>query len=316
MNRDTWNRIRRNARSTVLSPLVRLSIFLCRVLPHSWSHLFFATLGNLAYLVIPRDRERTLTNLTDIYGDQYSPRQIRSMARQVFRNLGHSAADFMIAQSITTKEELEEVLSVEGQEHLEKAYRQGRGVVVVTCHLSCFELLGVYCALRYPTYIVGARIDDEKLNAILLKSRERLGATNIYKGEANLALFKALKKGALLGLLIDQDIKVKSVFVDFFGRPASTPVGPALLAQRTGAVCLGAGIRRIGRKQHLTFTPEIEIARTGDTEADLLTNTRRFSEVTETFIRQAPTQWVWMHRRWKTQPGHDEGTGTGAAQGA
>jgi len=301
MNRDSWNRFRRSARSAIISPLARFAIFGCGKLPHNWSHAFFSSLGALAYLVVPRDRKRTLVNLTEVYGQQYPPHQIRSMARKVFRNVGHSVADFLIAQSVTTKEQLESILSVEGEEHLEKAYRTGKGVVVITCHLSCFELLGVYCALRYPTYIVGARIKDKKLNDILLRTRTRLGATNIYKGTANLALFKALKKGALLGLLIDQDIETKSVFVDFFGRPASTPAGPALLAQRTGAVCLGAAIRRIGTKQHLTFTPEIEVARTGDTDADLLTNTQRFSECIEAFIREAPTQWAWMHRRWRTQ---------------
>lgn len=173
---------------------------------------------------------------------------------------------------------------------------------MVIAHLSCFELIAPYSSLRYPTYIVGARLDDERMDAMLVKTRERLGATNIYKGEANLKLFRALKQGGVLGLLIDQDIAVKSAFVDFFGRPAATPIGPALLVQRTGAACLAAAVQRIGSKQHLTLTPEIEFIRSEDPEADLITNTARFSKVIEGFIREAPTQWVWMHRRWRTRP--------------
>ncbi|MEZ5276085.1 MAG: lysophospholipid acyltransferase family protein [Opitutaceae bacterium] len=306
MIRNAWNRFRRGTRSAVLCPLFRMAIVVCRVVPHRWSHAFFGMMGGLAYFLIGRDRRRTIAHLTQAFGNESSPAQIRRMAREVFRNLGMSFADLLISQSITTKEQLDEILTVEGAEHLEQAFQRGNGVVTLTCHLSAFELTGVYCALRYPTYIVGARIDDEKLNALLLESRERLGATNIYKGEANLKLFRALKQGALLGLLIDQDIAVKSVYVDFFGHPASTPVGPALLAQRTNAACIAMAIRRVDGKLHLTIAPEIPIDRTGDTEADLLSNTRRFSEITEAFIRQAPTQWVWMHRRWKTQPGEQE----------
>ena len=306
MNRDAWNRFRRGARSAILCSVFRMAIVACRGLPHSWSHAFFGAMGGLAYYLIGRDRRRTITHLTQAFGHESSTAQIRKMAREVFRNLGMSFADLLISQSITTKEQLAEILTVEGAEHLERAFQRGNGVVTLTCHLSAFELAGVYCALRYPTYIVGARIDDEKLNALLLKSRERLGATNIYKGEANLKLFRALKQGALLGLLIDQDIAVKSVYVDFFGRPASTPVGPALLAQRTNAACIAMAIHRVDGRLHLTIAPEIPIDRTGDTEADLLSNTRRFSEVTEAFIRQAPTQWVWMHRRWRTQPEAEE----------
>lgn len=305
MNRQSFTRFRRRARSEILCPVIRLSIVVCGFLPRWLPHIFFSSMGSLAYYLIGRDRRRTITHLTEAFGDQSSPREIRAMARQVFRNLGHSFADLMISQSITTVEQLDKILSIEGAEHLEQAYQKDRGVVALTCHLSAFELTGVYCALHYRTYIVGARIDDPKMNDLLLKSRTRLGATNIYKGEANLKLFRALKQGAILGLLIDQDISVKSVFVDFFGRPASTPIGPALLAQRTGAACIAMAVRRIGSRLHMTITPEIEIDRTGDTEADLLTNTRRFSEITEAFIREAPTQWVWMHRRWKTKPPED-----------
>lgn len=302
MNRARWKQFRRDTRSRVLCPVFRLSITLCRILPGSWAHACFASLGSLAYYVIGRDRKRTIVHLTEAYGAEYPKHRIRQMAREVFRNLGHSFADLLIAQSITTKEQLDRMLTVEGAEHLERAVQKGNGAIVLTCHLSAFELTGVYCALRYPTYIVGARIGDERLNHLLLQSRERLGAINIYTGEANLKLFRALKQGAILGLLIDQDIASKSVFVDFFGRPASTPIGPALLAQRTGAACIAMAIRRTSSGLHLKIVPEIEIDRTGDTEADLLTNTRRFSEITEAFIREAPTQWVWMHRRWRTQP--------------
>jgi len=301
MNKETWKQFRRRVRSEILCPLFRLAIFSAKVLPWSWTRAICSGLGRLAYVLIRRDRQRTITHLAMAYGHERSKREIHTMARDNFRNLGRNFADFMISQSFNTKEDIAQLVSVEGAEHVANALAKGKGLIIITCHLSVFELILSWCCLRYPISVVGARMDDKKLNDLLIKHRTRLGATNIYKGEANLKLFRVLKQGNILGLLIDQDTSVKSVFVDFFGQPAATPVGAALLAQRTDASVLVTAIRRVGSKQHLTFNPEIELIRTDDSEADLQANTQEFTRQLEDFIREAPTQWVWMHRRWRTK---------------
>ena len=302
MNRERWNRFRRRARSEIMCPLFELLIFSAKVMPWWWTRAICSGLGRLAYYVIPRDRKRTITHLTMAYGAEFSEKEIRAMAKQNFRDLGRNFADFMISQSLNTKEELAKLVTIDGEEHVVNALAKGKGVIIVTCHLSVFELILTYGARRYPSFAVGARLDDKRMNDMLMKDRTRLGATIIYKGEANMQLFRALKKGGLLGLLIDQDTSVKSVHVDFFGRPAATPMGAALLAQKTGSPVVVAAVQRIGKYQHITVTPEIEIAQTGDLEADIKTNTQAFTSEIETFVRQTPTQWVWMHRRWRTQP--------------
>ncbi|MBF8261301.1 MAG: Lipid A biosynthesis acyltransferase, partial [candidate division NC10 bacterium] len=103
---------------------------------------------------------------------------------------------------------------------------------------------------------------------------------------------------------IDQNISVKEgVFVDFFGRPACTALAPALLALRTDASVLPAAIFRCGRDRHrIVVGEEISLIRTGQLAADLVANTAAFTKAIEAFVRREPAQWLWVHRRWKTQP--------------
>ena len=107
-------------------------------------------------------------------------------------------------------------------------------------------------------------------------------------------------------MLIDQDTKVKSRFVNFLGKPASTPIGAALMAQKTGAAVVPVYISmQSDHSQLLRVHPEVPIDRTGDEEEILIRNTQRISDTTEKAILENPEQWVWMHERWKTQPGEE-----------
>src|SRR5690606_9496956 len=109
-----------------------------------------------------------------------------------------------------------------------------------------------------------------------------------------------------VALLIDQDTKVKSRFVNFFGKPAATPVGATVLAMKTGAAIVSTYVY-LGDdwKQHMYILPEIPITLTRDEEHDMVANTQVLTNFIENVIRQHPEQWVWMHKRWKTKPGEE-----------
>jgi KDO2-lipid IV(A) lauroyltransferase len=103
--------------------------------------------------------------------------------------------------------------------------------------------------------------------------------------------------------MIDQDTKVKSIFVDFLGTPAYTPIGAALLALDTEAAVVPMSMKRMPNDKHqFRIKPEIDLIRTGNQKDDILTNTKNFSAVIEEYVRDAYDQWVWMHERWKTTP--------------
>ena len=105
-----------------------------------------------------------------------------------------------------------------------------------------------------------------------------------------------------MALLIDQDTRVKSTFVNFFGEPAFTPIGAALLAMKTGAAVLPA-FSHLGDDgmQHIEILPEIPLHLTGNEEEDIRYNTQVFTGYIEERIRKYPAQWLWMHERWKTK---------------
>lgn len=119
-------------------------------------------------------------------------------------------------------------------------------------------------------------------------------------------MIKVLKSGGSVALLIDQDTKVKSRFVNFFGKPAATPVGATILAMKTGAAIVPTYVY-LGDdwQQHMHILPEIPMSHTGNEEEDVIHNTQILTNFIEDVIRQHPEQWVWMHKRWKTRPGEE-----------
>jgi KDO2-lipid IV(A) lauroyltransferase len=132
------------------------------------------------------------------------------------------------------------------------------------------------------------------------------GAIAIERGKETFKLIIILKSGGSIALLIDQDTKVKSRFVDFFGMPAATPVGATVMAMKTGAAVIPTYVY-LGEDgmQHMQVLSEVPLQITGDDEVDMVYNTQVLTNFIENTIRQHPDQWVWMHERWKTQKGEE-----------
>jgi Kdo2-lipid IVA lauroyltransferase/acyltransferase len=192
-------------------------------------------------------------------------------------------------------------------ENYHKAFARGKGVIFLTCHLGAFDLQVTNMALRgLKPNIIGTGLKDERLNELLWEYRNAYGAVAIERGKETLRLIKALLSGGTVAILIDQDTKVKSRFIDFFGMKAATPVGAAVLALKTKAAIVPTYIY-LGEDglQHMHILPEIELVETGNEEEDLIINTQNYTRFIESVIREFPDQWVWMHERWKTKPGEE-----------
>ncbi|MFC1606453.1 lysophospholipid acyltransferase family protein, partial [Candidatus Latescibacterota bacterium] len=112
--------------------------------------------------------------------------------------------------------------------------------------------------------------------------------------------------GHLVGMLVDQDIKVKGDFVDFFGKPAHTAIAPALLSLKFDIPIIPLFSCRDEKDIHHIYVGErITTELSGDKYNDILSLTDKASLATEAFIREHPEQWVWFHRRWKTRPDNE-----------
>ena len=152
--------------------------------------------------------------------------------------------------------------------------------------------------------IVYRPLDNPTLDNLTSWMRTKGGNTLIPKGGSGRTITRLLGENRIIGILSDQNVdKYEGVFVDFFGRPACTAVGLAVLALRTDAPVLPAFMARMPDGKHrFIIQPAVEITRTDDYESDLQVNTQRFTGIVENMVRQYPDQWFWIHQRWKTKP--------------
>jgi len=292
---------------SVIYYFVRFLIFASNILPRKVWLAFCGGLGRLAYYFTTVTRERSIAHLGLAYSNEKSLREIVQLSKEMFVMLGRNAGDILRARAVKTLADLDKFIVVHDYENFEKANAKGKGVIFLTCHLGAFDLQITVMSLRgLKPNIIGTPLKDDRLNELLFDYRNAYGAVAIERGKETLRLIKALKRGGAVAILIDQDTRVKSRFVDFFGMTAATPVGAAILAMKTGAAVVPTYIY-LGEDnlQHMYILPEIPLVLTGDDEKDMITNTQNYTRFIEEQIRKHPEQWVWMHERWKTRPGEE-----------
>lgn len=198
----------------------------------------------------------------------------------------------------------------EGFEHFEAARSLGKGTLVVTAHLGNWELIGfVYALLGVKLHIVARDIKNPRVNKVWVELRESSGLKVIRAKRRQGGLkqmLQALKGNESVAIVLDQNMPAGGgVFVDFFGKPASTLDLVAVLAKRTGAAVVPAfTFRRSDGSHHAVISPplEWEHVTSDDPHADVVHNTQRYTRIIEDAIRAHPDQWLWLHRRWKVQP--------------
>jgi len=298
-------KIRRKIKYGFLKVFVRFLLLCCRVLPRKWVLSFFSSLGKLAHRLFRKEVDLIYKHLEYVHPQKYSKDEKNEFSKKVFTNIAKNAADIFISSKYKTPEELDKIIESRGFENFQKAYDKGKGVLILTCHMGSFEFTASNTALKgYKVNIIAKKLRNNSLNQILEKFRTSSGAKMIYSGESAIQIIKAIKRQESIFMLIDQDIKrSKGVFVKFMGKRAYTPLGATMVALRTGVPVVPMAIRRTEDDKHiLTTLPELELIRTGDKEKDIEENTQLFNNTLEKLIDMDPTQWVWMHRRWKTKP--------------
>jgi Kdo2-lipid IVA lauroyltransferase/acyltransferase len=222
----------------------------------------------------------------------------RLLARGVFAHLGESAIE--TCRALRNPKILDDVVFEDASRRaLSDAIALRRGVVFATGHIGNWELLAASLSREgFPISAVVKASYDPGITRSVAKARQRLGVESLHregKGTAA-AMLRVLRKGRILGLLIDQDTRVPGDFVPFFGVPAFTPTGAAALAMRAHAPLVVGTIRRTPAGRHI-----VEIERCPVRE-DPRATTAALTALLERAIRRHPSQWVWFHERWKTRP--------------
>ena len=243
-------------------------------------------------------------NLTFAYGDTKSESERIQMAKDSFCSITRAMVDFFASAYITNKKKFFSMIEVTGEEHLRRAYDRGKGVICMVPHLSCWEFSAVTPPmLGYETSAASKPIKGYLFNKMIVWSRQRRGMKNIDRSGSYETLLHVLNKGECLIVMADQDTRVKGAFIDFYGKQAYTPLGIARMALDTeAAVVPMAMVRKEDGSYRFEIYPELETIRTENYDDDCLENATREARQYEEIIRKTPTQWVWMHRRWKTTP--------------
>jgi Kdo2-lipid IVA lauroyltransferase/acyltransferase len=217
----------------------------------------------------------------------------------VFRSLARLIASFQALKDIS-RQNVSDWIHYDGLENFTGPMARGKGVLVATAHLGNWELSAfTHAYMTGPMNIVVRPLDNPRIDAFVEHRRGLSGNPIIEKKDAARKIFKALKAGESVGILIDQNSsREEGVFVDFFGRKACANAAFVKFAHRTGAAVVpGFALWSEAEKKYvLRFYPEIPM--TGNVQAD----TQAVHSLLEKVIREYPDQWLWIHRRWKTQP--------------
>ena len=245
-------------------------------------------------------RRVTLDNLAHAFPER-SAKERLALARGAYANMARVVVDALRTLGASRAELLAEV-QVDDFGPVDRALAAGKGLLVATGHLGSWEMFGAAMAQRVPLHAV-VRPLRGGVNARLVEARERAGLKLIPARGALSSMVAALRKNEVVAMLLDQAIGGKhALFVPFFGRPAATTPALSMAALRTGAPTLVVvALRENGRLRFRVEGP-FEITNTGDRQRDLLDHTARVTSALERIIREAPDQWLWLHRRWKLAP--------------
>jgi KDO2-lipid IV(A) lauroyltransferase len=301
---SNFRNTRKKIKYSLLVVFLQIVLIVTRFLPRKVAMKFFGSLGGLAFMIMKQERMKTISNLSIAYGKEKDQAEIKAMAREVWVNLGKSGAEFAVKMGEDKPEHFFRDLEVIGNEHLQEAIKRGRGILGLISHMGCWEgtALGLPM-LGISAYAIGKRLGNEQLNDLLFESRGKKGVQTLARGSSYKTILRVLAENNLVGILIDQDTDVRGVFVDFYGRPAYTPIGAAMLAMDSGAPVLPMFyLKKDDDTYVFIIEKEIPLVLTGNRRKDMEENTRRFHGVIEKYIKKYPTQWVWMHNRWKTTP--------------
>ena len=193
-----------------------------------------------------------------------------------------------------------EWIEYEGMEHYRKAKAGGKGVLFATGHLGNWELSAfAHALMTEPMNVVVRPLDNPVLDVLIQRYRTGSGNRILDKQDFLRGILKALAANEPVGILIDQNtLPENGAFVDFFGMPACTGTTFAKLAHKTGAAVIPGYALWDAKKGKYVLRFDPVFSMTGDVVEDTARLTKHFEGV----IRRDPAQWMWLHRRWKTQP--------------
>jgi len=291
-------------RDYLLYIMLRAVVVIVNVFPPDTNLRTARWLGRLLWKHYGRGRQRAIENLRASFPDK-DEQWVNETGRKSFENLVMLTMDILMTPRIVRKDNWRKYCTFANAERVKWMIKEHKGMLLLTAHYGNFELVGYMLGMfGFDIYSVARPLDNRFVNDYLFGIRQRKGQKLIIKKGASSMMEDVVAEGAALGFIADQDAGKKGIFVDFFGRKASTYKSIGLLAMMRN-VPIGVGCcRRVDSR----FFFSIEVERiimpeewAGKPDA-LQWVSQEYTSAIESFIRKDPAQYWWLHRRWKTRP--------------
>jgi Kdo2-lipid IVA lauroyltransferase/acyltransferase len=283
--------------------LLRAVMLLLGLLPLGLCLFIARRLGDAAFSLVRFRRRVTLENLHAAFGDRYTGREYVGIARRCYRNFAMTFVEILRFER-ESQADLVARTDLEGLEHMQAAQARGKGIVYLTAHVGNWESMGA--VIRHYDHALTVISGDQKnlfVDRLIKRIRAKIGMQQIPIGSSLKAVLRVLRANGRVALVADQDAGRDGLFIPFFGRLASTSVGPARFAVRTGASVVIGLDRRTTRGRHVgRLYPPIVSRPEAPAEEEERRILAEYTRVLEEYVRAAPEEWFWMHRRWKTRP--------------
>ncbi len=259
-------------------------------------------LGRVVWWILPAYRATSLKNLDIAYGDSKTKREKKDIAIRAFQHFVSVTMELLHLPRVSCRPDFWDHVQMDGIEHLKEALARNKGVIFATGHTGSWEVSGFVSKILDIPFVPVARPMDRgaKVNEYMMDLRRRSGMKIVYKHGALRTMVRALKDGAALAFIMDQNAGRAGVPTKFFGRWVSSHPSAAAMAVKFDAPVVAAYSYRTGKgfNYRVRFEPIIEMVKTGDDASDLQENTQRIMTRLESFVRAHPEQWLWAHRRW------------------
>jgi Kdo2-lipid IVA lauroyltransferase/acyltransferase len=274
------------------------------ILPRFIAYAMCESLALLFCLIDRKHRRIGMVNLGIAFPDKSLKWRKKTLYKS-FRQLGIHAVELSHLHHISPLELKSRVRYNSSYKYYSRAREEKRGLVFLTAHLGCWELISTaHGAHGHQLNILVRPLDNPCLDDWLSAGRSKFGTGIINKRNALRQMLSLLRNDREVGILPDQNVQEKDgVYVPLFGKPASTSGGPAAIVMKTRCPVIAAFILPDRKKGHyvIEMSPPIEFVDSGNREQDLITNTAIYNKHLEEGIKKFPAGWLWGHRRFKTQ---------------
>jgi len=286
--------------------VLRAVLMVVGMFPYGMAPQVGRWLGRIVQALDRSHRRVTIKNLERSRGVCPSD-AIPEFVDRIYDNLGLLAVELMMMPKLFDR--LDDLVRLERFHVVDEVRRRGKGMITVIGHLGNWELIGLaVCAAGHPLHSLARPIENPWVDRFLTAFRTQTGQRIISKYRALGEMIRVLQKNEILIIQVDQDARSHGVYVDFFGRPASTHRSPALLSLKYGTPIVVANIYREGGRHTCVLSDPILPDAYRSQPDPVRALTQAFTAKFEECVRARPEQWFWVHDRWKTAEKKPEGT--------